>query len=277
MPDAATNSSKRAKYDVQLDRHEGKYIIPASLIPDIRAFIRPFCEVDPHGVGDPPKYTVTTLQLDDDRLSLHRAKEDEAVNRFKLRARTYGEPGSSPVFMEVKRKLRGTIVKSRTSVPFALWGPGLLFDPVVRLEFKSPKEAVGFYEFRRLVQEIGAEPVVLVRYVRESYFGAMDHYARVTFDTHLEYQPTHSWTSWGGGGRWFSMDTPLIQNVQHSFSGVVLELKTLSDAPQWMIDLVTEFGLERTGHCKYCNAVWMESLFCGASELPRHGAEALVW
>ena len=277
MPATATNSSKRAKYDVQLDRHEAKYVIPQSLLPDIREFIRPFCERDPHGVGEPPKYTVTTLQLDNHDLSLHRAKENEAVNRFKLRVRTYGEPGGSPVFMEVKRKICGTIVKSRTSVPFDLWGPALLFDPVVQLQFKSPKEAVGFYEFRRLVQEIGAQPVALVRYQRESYFGTMDHYARVTFDTRLQYQPTQSWTSWGTGGRWYPIDTPVTQNKLFTFSGVVLELKTLSDAPQWMIDLVTDFGLERTGHCKYSNAVWQEAIFSGAYDLPSYAGDALAW
>jgi hypothetical protein len=217
------------------------------------------------------------MQLDSADLALHRAKENEAVARFKLRIRTYGEPGDSPVYLEVKRKVRGTIVKSRTSIPFATWGPHLLFDPVIRLDLKSHKESSGFYEFRRLVQEIGARPVVLVRYLRESYFGRMDHYARVTFDTHLEYQPTRSWTSWGAGRRWLPMDSALVQNKLSTFSGVVLEIKTLSDAPQWMIDMVTEFGIERTGHCKYSNAVWAEAMFCGDSDLPAYAPNAFAW
>ena len=41
--------SRHAKYDVQLDRHEAKYIIPNSMVPAIRDFITPFCEPDPHG------------------------------------------------------------------------------------------------------------------------------------------------------------------------------------------------------------------------------------
>lgn len=267
----------RATYDVQLDRHEGKYIIPRSMLPAIREFIRPFCESDPHCKGNPPRYVITTLQLDDAQLSLHHAKANEAVARFKLRVRTYGEPGNSPVFMEIKRKIGGTIVKSRTAVPFDAWGEHLMTEKMVSLDFKSSKEEVGFLEFRRLVQEIGARPVILVRYVRESYFGKYDRYARVTMDSKLEYQPTQSWDSWGRGGRWIPMDSSLVQNKKENFSGIVLELKTLSDAPQWMIDLVMEFGLERTGNCKYSTAVWLESLFSGTTAAPSYAVDLLTY
>ncbi len=269
--------SRHASFDVQLDRHEAKYIIPRSLLPEIREFIRPFCSPDPHGKGDPPQYVITTLQLDSPTLALHHAKTNETTNRFKLRVRTYNTPGESPVFMEIKRKIRGTIVKSRTAIPFSEWGEKLIKDPVIRLDFTSPKEEVGFLEFRRLVHEIGARPCVILRYVRESYFGKLDHYSRVTFDRRLQYQPTDSWDSWGRDRRWIPMDSSLAQNKRLPLSGIVLELKTLSDAPHWMIDLVAEFGLERTGNCKYSTAVWLESLFRGNTAAPSYAAELLSW
>lgn len=277
MSENTKKARRRAKYDVQLDRHEAKYVIPKSLVPDIREFVRPFCEPDPHCKGDPPSYVVTTLQLDADNLSLHHAKENEALNRFKLRARIYGEPGESPVFMEIKRKIRGTIIKSRTVVPFDAWDRDLVYAPWVDLDFKSPQEEVGFLEFRRLSHEIGAEPKVLIRYVRESYFGKLDHYARVTMDRHLEYQPTRSWTSFGRGGRWISVDTPLAQNKRLPFSGVILELKTLSEAPRWMIDLIVQFNLERVGNCKYSSGIWLESLFCPTIPKPTYAPDVLTF
>lgn len=272
-----TPASQPAQYDLQLDRQEAKYIIPPALVPDIREFIRPFCEPDPHSNGEPPAYTVVTLQLDTPDLALHYAKENEALNRFKLRVRTYGEPGTNAVFMEIKRKIRGTVVKSRTMVAFEEWNERLLFDPVVRLRFRSSKEEHGFLEFRRLVQETGARPVVLVRYERESYFGRIDHYARVSFDRRLAYQPTRSWDSWGRGGRWFPMDSSVALHKQQPFSGLVLELKTLNEVPHWMVDLVVTFALERTGNCKYSNALWLESLFCGAPAIPDFVAAQLAW
>ena len=270
------STERRTTYEVQLDRHEAKYVIPRSLVPKIREFIAPFCQPDSHGQGDPPEYVITTLQLDSAGLALHEAKGNEALNRFKLRVRTYGNPGDSAVFMEVKRNLRGTIVKSRTRIPFDAWGEHLLTDPKISLQFRTDAEVVSFLEFRRLVQEIGAKPVTLIRYTRESYFGTLDQYARVTFDRKLMYQPTASWESWGRGGRWIPLDSSLVQNKQYPFSGVVLELKTLSEAPRWMIDLIMEFGLERTGHCKYSNAVWLESLFLGWPDPPSYAGDLLV-
>lgn len=282
LPRSATlppsqRAASRARFDVQLDRHEAKYIVKPELLPAIRHFIRPFCEPDPHGVGDPPEYVITTIQLDSPNLALHHAKEQDALTRFKLRVRTYGKPGSSPVFLEVKRKIRSTIVKSRTSIPFAAWTEDLMFNPRLTLTFKSEKEEIGFLEFVRLVREIGARPVVLIRYTRESYFSTQDRYARVSFDRKLLYQPTDSWKNWGEGRRWYCMDNCLAQNKQYNFSGLVMELKTLSDTPRWMIDLVEHFGLARTGNCKYCTAVWQESLFRGTPMLAPYAMDLLMF
>ena len=268
-------SYRQAGFEVRMDRHEAKYIIPRSLVPDIRAFIRPFCVPDPYTRGDPPEYRITTLQLDTPDFALHRAKMNEALSRFKLRARTYGVPGESAVYLEVKSKIRGTIIKSRAKVPFEKWGEALMHSTRPALTFKSRSEETGFLDFVRLVRETGAGPVLLVRYDRESYFGHNDPYARVTFDRNLVYQPTRSWDSWGLGGRWLAMDTPLAQNKNFPFSGIVLEIKTLSEAPHWMMDLIMHFNLERAGNCKYSSAVWQESLFDQLTFAPYTGDDLL--
>lgn len=258
----------KSGFETLVARHEAKYIIPASLVPQIREFARPFCKPDSNCKGNPPEYVVTTLQLDGPSLPLHHAKEDEALNRFKLRARIYGEPGQSPVYCEVKQKYNGIIVKWRAPIPASAWGEHLIRNRWMDVKLRSRKEETAFLMFVRLAREIGAEPAVLIRYTRESYVGAIDHYARVTFDRNLLYQPTRAWDTWGRGGKWISMDTNFAQGQGNSFSGVVLELKTLNDAPRWMIDLVMEFNLERLGNCKYSTAVWMESLFRGTPPRP---------
>jgi hypothetical protein len=90
------------------------------------------------------------------------------------------------------------------------------------------------------------------------------------------YQPADSWDAWGKSDRWRPMDSPLAQNKQNRFSGIVLELKTLSSAPRWMIDLVMEFNLVRTGNCKYATAVGQESLFRGGPGMPAYAVELFV-
>ena len=262
-----------SKFSMQLDRCEAKYIIPRYLVPRIREFIQPFCDPDPHGQGNSPEYTIMTLQLDTPTLAFHHAKENEALNRFKLRVRTYGETGGSRVFLEVKRKINDTVVKSRSSVAAAAWGKDLLFAPKVEATFSTRKEEDSFLEFRHLVQLTGARPTVCIRYIRESYFGRNDHYARVTFDRKLQYRPAPHWDLSPDVGRWFSMDSPLVQNKDLPGSGVVLELKTLSSAPCWIIELVQQFGLVRTGNCKYSTAIGLESLFRGTPTLPGYASE----
>lgn len=88
-------------FEIQWERHENKYLIHPDQVPPIREYARMFCDPDRYGQGDPPEYTVTTIQLDNDFFDLHYAKEREVLSRFKLRVRTYGEPGSAPVFMEL--------------------------------------------------------------------------------------------------------------------------------------------------------------------------------
>lgn len=271
-----SGNGHRAKYDIQLDRHEAKYIIPRSMVGEIVDFITPFCKPDPYANGDPPEYIVTTLQLDSADYVLHYAKENEALNRFKLRVRTYswdGPPGDRPVFMEVKKKIRGVIVKSRTMLFPDDWSRELIYGKKVNLMFESKREEEGFLEFVRLAREIDARPVVLIRYTRQSYFSRNDSYARVTFDRNLLYQPTDKWTGWGEGGIWRPIDSGMSQRKGYDFSGIVLELKTLSNAPCWMIDLVKYFGLERTGNCKYSTALWQESLFRGVPNEPLYAQE----
>ena len=261
-------------------RYEFKYVIPSSLVPRIREYIKPYCELDEHCTGDPPEYVITTLQLDSPGLSLHYAKLWDFLDRFKLRVRTYEPIGSSPVFLEVKAKFRTTVVKHRSNIPFDKWGAHLFGDEVIRgIDFKTSKEAESFYQFVRLAKQIGARPVMLIRYRRESYFGKNDHYSRVTFDRRLQYQQTYSWNSWGRNGLWRSLDKTLDQTRRHdqeyNYSGVVMELKTLSDVPRWMCDLVQDLDLGRQGHCKFSNAIWAESVFLTTPWTPEYEIDYL--
>jgi len=175
----------------------------------------------------------------------------------------------------VKAKFRATVVKYRSHIPFESWGAHLFGNDLIRgINFKDGKEAENFYQFVRLVKQIGARPVMLIRYTRESYFGKNDHYSRVTFDRRLQYQQTHSWDSWGRNRQWRSLDKTLDQTRRHdqeySFSGVVLELKTLSDVPLWMTQLVRDLNLGRQGHCKFSNSIWAESMFLSSPWTPEY-------
>lgn len=252
----------KAKGD-KVSRFESKYVIPRELVPQIREFVRPFCKPDPNTKGDPPEYVITTLQLDTPTLQLHHAKEWSADARFKMRVRTYGEIGSSPVFAEIKAKFQRTIVKTRAMVPFEAWTPELIYGTRLPPIFKNDKQMMDFLHFRRVAWETAARPESLVRYTRESYIGTVDQYARITFDRKLQYQRTRSWNDFGRSGVWRSMDSQWAQGFHLPYSGTILEVKTLIYVPEWVQDLVQRFNLQQMGNCKYSTGIWREAMFAG--------------
>lgn len=261
----------------QVSRYEAKYVIPPELVPGIREFVRSFCKPDPNTKGDPPEYVITTLQLDTPQMGLHLAKELERDARFKLRARTYGEIGSAPVFAEIKAKFERTIVKTRAMVPFTAWTPELIYGTKVPNVFKNEKQRLDFLQFKRVVWQTLSRPAALIRYVRESYIGTVDGYARITFDRRLQYQITKSWDDFGRSGAWRNMDSQTAQGFHLPYSGTVLEVKTINHVPEWSQELVQRFELEQRGNCKYSTAIWRDGVLGGHPATNAQQAELLAW
>jgi len=256
-------------------RYEKKYLVPLELLPAIREYIAPFTGPDKYGEGVLPEYFITTMQLDTPDLAFHYAKEDELDYRFKLRVRTYGEIGSSPVFAEVKGKLHGLIVKTRAVIPFDKWSEELVFSTDLPDIFLNHKQENDFLKFRRLVWETAAQPSNIIRYIRESYVGTGKHYLRVTMDRQLEYCAKATWAGFGVGESWYSMDSSIDQARDDSC--IVLEIKTLMEVPVWVIDMVEHFDLQQGGNCKYSTGIWKEALFSRTAYLRDYMDDFLVW
>lgn len=248
--------------DLRIERHEAKYIVPIALMPELRKYIEPYVIRDKHGIGELPKYLVRTIQLDSRSLCLHYAKEVEQLNRFKLRIRTYGTDGKAPYFIEIKRKLGSVVVKSRSVLKPDYYSPELFLNPKAYIPFSSEKEHMNYLDFLRLSQEIGAQPVTMIQYERESYMGHLEDYARVTFDTSVCYQMTPSYDfNYVNGGSWHRIDT--LTGLRTDYAGVVMELKSKMGIPRWMLDFVRAFNLVRVGFCKYSAALRLESHSAG--------------
>ena len=256
-------------------RYEKKYLVPPELIPEIRKYITPFVIPDKFGVGPIPEYAITTVQLDTPSYSFHNAKIMEYDERFKLRIRTYNEIGSAPVFAEMKAKFKDIIVKTRVMVPFDKWNEKLIFSTDLPYIFKNRQQETDFLNFRRLVWETNASPSNIVRYIRESYVGPGDLYLRVTFDRKLEYCSHPTWTNFGVGETWYTMDSGEAQGDENS--RVVLEIKTLDEVPVWIIDLVEKFNLQYRGNCKYSNGLWKDSLYKREVTPRSTTMDSLVW
>lgn len=246
-----------------------KYIVPESIIPSLRNFLKPFVSPDPNGNGLTPEYTVTTLHLDSPTARLHLAQAaHEALERFELRVRAYGKTaGECPyIFMEIKRMLGSTVDKSRCKIPWSQWSAEMLTKrhrQPFKLDFSTAVETDAFFEFVRLTNTIGAVPKVLIRCERESYVSEPNQYApRVTIDRNIRYCPTEGYTLFPERASWWSIDTAASSG--RNCPCVALELKTYSnEVPKWMLGCVRRFNLVQTGFCKYSAAMDMEARFTG--------------
>ena len=240
-------------------RHELKYIVPASVAPEIRMFAEPFCVPDPEATGSPPQYRVTTLQLDTLGKALHLAKEREQLNRFKLRVRTYGNPGEHVEFLEIKRKLEAMVKKTRCMLQPGTFGPDLLTTLTPPPGLRS-RDVTTFWDFLRLKDQLDARPMIIIRYLRESWIGRNNPQQRITFDRELEYALCNRW-SFQPEGCWRRMDTATAFGLP--FAPLILEMKSSASVPIWMLELIRFFSLQRVGFCKYSTAMRLESIFEG--------------
>jgi len=55
----------------------------------------------------------------------------------------------------------------------------------------------------------------------------------------------------------------------------VMELKTLTDVPVWMRNMVQDLDLGRQGHCKFSNSIWAESMFLSTPWTPEYEIDYL--
>ncbi|MFW5844734.1 MAG: VTC domain-containing protein [Planctomycetota bacterium] len=251
-PDRAADRLERVP-----TRYEQKFWIPDPLAERIRLYLRDFCEADRYATGDPPAYEPTTLQFDTPDLSFLRAREENAVARFKLRMRCYDTDGGLPVLVEIKRRIGHRILKGRARVRFVDIGPRLLRDDPRDLVLGDEHEVAALAEFQRLARLTGARPMVLIRYRREAWSSRDDDYARVTIDSALRYRPVRGWGDWGtGGSRWRRCDLAPFERLP--FPGRVLELKATDLPPKWMQDLVQRFEPHKQAVCKYALAMGRE-------------------
>src|SRR5260221_3122319 len=137
---------------MQQSRFEFKYFISESTAERVRDFVRCYLAMDEYSVGRPNySYPVHSLYLDSDNLKIYWRTVNGDKNRFKLRLRYYSDNPDSPVFFEIKRRMKDVILKQRggvrqTAVALLLQGhlPGP--EPILT---KDPRSLVAVHAFQQ--------------------------------------------------------------------------------------------------------------------------------
>jgi hypothetical protein len=237
-----------------LQRYEYKYLIPPEMIDPIVSFIRPYCRMDPYAERAKDNYySILTLYLDSPDYRTYWDVREEVASRFKLRIRIYGDDDTGLVKFEVKRRFKDICLKKTVSMHSQTW-PELLQLPSRRpLKDFLQQSNPALLEFLGLARRIYAEPKMLIAYKRQAYQSTIDRYVRISFDRRICHQPKRTYDFNSKRESWIYSDG--LDSTGEMGPHVVLELKLMTQAPLWLVDLVHRFGLVRRGYSKYGTAV----------------------
>lgn len=225
-------------------RYEYKYKINNEMTPVIRDYCRPYTTVDPHLKEiKQNKYTVRSIYFDTPELDFYYEKMDGLKIRKKLRIRTYNEMNDF-AFLEIKRKFVNSIAKERSKLPFLVIERliSTMEDSAIEYPQNDYNARLVSGKFVYNLLKKGLLPVLLVVYEREAYVGLKDDRERLTIDTDVRATP--------------EPDLGDILNTKNFVPTIkdasILELKFDEIMPQWMKNLVREFGLKKESISKYC-------------------------
>jgi len=236
-----------------LARREHKFLIHDAKLEPLRAMILPHVQVDPYAVSRVGnEYTVRSLYLDTGGLECYHEKLAGIRERLKVRIRAYNEiSGDTPVFLELKKKIGGAVMKRRSVVQHQDL-PAFLETGDVDRFIQTPNHSGAAQETARqfLFQyhARGLGPVITVVYEREPYFSKIDQGLRITLDKQLRADYAGSLDALAGrdGG---------THALPHRF---ILEIKTDLGVPLWLQMVLSRLDAHRESVSKY--AICIDSL-----------------
>jgi len=226
--------------DQALCRYEFKYLVRAELVEKVGDFLQTYLRRDDYsGPGGSAGYTVRSIYFDSPGWVCVQRKRAGDKYRETYRVRTYGQPGSAPLYLERKvrdgplcrkerlalsdSQLQALILSSNHGNDLAAGGKAL--------------EALFFHLYRKTYR-----PAALVSYQRQAYFDQDETYLRVTLDRNLRalIRPTLD----------MIYEEDRLEQILDQWA--VLEIKFARTLPRWLKRLGVSFGLQRLSCSKYC-------------------------
>jgi len=233
-----------------LSRLEYKYLVPVSLLSNIRSEVLIYSNYDPYADIRPNKeYTVRSIYLDTMNLHCYWEKLDGYKIRNKFRIGVYNEPKeNSLAFLEIKRKNENFISKNRAKLYLKDLLPLLQAKKADEYLLEQTREDSELEEANRFLFHYYSKqlfPSTLVVYEREAFMGKFGYDLRITFDKNLRGSIKPSFN-----------DFYSEENLTHPFRDFfILEIKFHQKYPAWIPQMIIKYGLQRISVSKYTNCI----------------------
>lgn len=223
------------------ERHEIKYMINYDQRKYIEKKILEHMTPDPHGQS-----TICNIYYDTPDYRLIRHSLEKPLYKEKIRLRSYGKvTPTDNVFLELKKKFNGIVYKRRIETTEHLataYMTGTAGDNSLWLPEARDRQIVKEIDYVRSFYPSLA-PRVHLSYDRCAYFSKVDPNLRLTFDRHIRWRKDDlSLTSEPGG----------IDLLDGGYS--LMEIKTATGLPLWMVDMLSEQKLRKASFSKYGKA-----------------------
>jgi SPX domain protein involved in polyphosphate accumulation len=232
-------------HKLQANRYELKYVVDERTARRARDFVRAHLVPDEYARADRDySYYIHSLYLDSADLAMCEATLHGHKNRVKLRVRFYDDRPESPIFLEIKRRVKDVILKERAAVKKSSVDKLLCNRWPERSDLFDAEDDDAYrtaWRFCDMRDALRADGRIFVSYLREAWVSPNDDSVRVTVDRDLATAPWERRVELRDYDRW--RRPPL--------EGVVLELKFTDRYPMWMQDLVRSLNLNRGNMAKY--------------------------
>lgn len=220
------------------NRIEKKYMITEDVCDKFIKKISPYMETDEF-CKDGKMYPINNIYFDTKDNDLIRTSIDKPIYKEKLRLRSYGIPSIDDiVFLEIKKKYRGVVNKRRTLLTlrqaYAFLFEGIMPEEGEYLNRQVLNELKFFMEYYKPAAKL------FLAYDRVAMFGKEDSNLRITFDRNIRSRRNDLRLENSDRG-----EKLLADNL------VLLEIKTSTSFPLWLVDILDEFDMKGISFSKY--------------------------
>lgn len=211
-------------------RYEIKYILSTIQVQQLKELMKKEMKPDAYGNS-----VICNIYFDTPDYRLIRNSIDKPIYKEKIRFRSYGVVSeTSKAFLEIKKKYNSIVYKRRLTISEKELKEWLNEEKTLANSQIGREIDYCFTHYKEL------KPKIFISYEREAFYGKDDMNFRMTFDKNII---------------WRDYDLTLTKGVYGdkiiSDNSVVLEVKTATAIPLWLVKFLSRNKIYKTSFSKY--------------------------